>query len=55
LALGVGDPAAAWVGRRWGTLKILGRKSLQGTLAFVAAATLVVGIWGLVFLGFNHL
>jgi dolichol kinase len=53
LALGVGDPAAAWVGRRWGTLKILGRKSLQGTLAFAVAATLVVGFWALGFLGFD--
>lgn len=43
--LGVGDPAAALIGRRWGKTKLAGQRTLEGTLAFVAAsmlATLVV-------------
>lgn len=35
--LGVADPAAALVGRRFGRLRLRGSKTLEGTLAFVAA------------------
>ncbi|HCF60049.1 MAG TPA: hypothetical protein DFS52_18900 [Myxococcales bacterium] len=41
LVLGFADPAAAWFGRRFGTLKLYGKKSLQGSLAFLVAGTLV--------------
>ena len=34
LILGYADPIASVVGKRWGTFKIRGQKSLQGTLAF---------------------
>ena len=37
LALAVGDPAASLVGKRWGRRKLLGDKSLAGTLAFFGA------------------
>ena len=37
--LAVGDPMAALVGRRFGTIKLVNGRSLQGTLAFVAVAT----------------
>ena len=38
--LGVGDPAAGLVGRRWGRHVIHGGRTVEGTLAFVAAATI---------------
>jgi len=50
LALAVGDPAAGYVGRRWGRFRIVGGKSLEGTLAFMAAALLC----GLVYVGVSH-
>jgi dolichol kinase len=34
LALGVGDPAAAFVGSKFGQVKIYGKKTLEGTAAF---------------------
>lgn len=37
--LGIGDPAAAWVGRRYGRLGLVHGRTLEGTLTFVAAAT----------------
>lgn len=43
--LGLGDPMAGFVGRRWGRLKLYRGRSLQGSAAFVAAgavATLLV-------------
>lgn len=40
LTLGLGDPAAALVGRRWGKTRLRSGRSLEGTLAFVAVATL---------------
>ncbi|RME20701.1 MAG: hypothetical protein D6798_19885 [Deltaproteobacteria bacterium] len=40
--LGVADPVAALVGRRWGTWKLVHGRSLQGTLAFLVAGTVVV-------------
>ncbi|MBI5190426.1 MAG: hypothetical protein HZA22_07100 [Nitrospirae bacterium] len=39
--LACGDVAATTVGERWGTIKISGVKSLQGTLAFIVVASLV--------------
>jgi len=41
LALAFGDPAASLVGKRWGRLKLLGEKSLVGTLGFFGAALVV--------------
>ena len=47
--LGFGDPAAAFIGRRWGRIKLLNGRSLEGTLAFVVAgilaSALVLAIW----------
>ena len=40
LVLGVGDPAAALVGRRWGRVKLLNGRSLEGSVTFVATAGL---------------
>lgn len=40
LVLGFGDPVAALVGRRWGRIRLRGRKTLEGTLGFVAAAAI---------------
>jgi glycerol-3-phosphate acyltransferase PlsY len=37
--LACGDVAATTVGERWGTIKVSGSKSLQGTLAFLAASS----------------
>jgi dolichol kinase len=36
--LGVGDPIAGLVGRRWGKHKLLHGRSLEGSAAFVASA-----------------
>jgi dolichol kinase len=38
LALAVGDPAAAWVGRRYGRIRIGTGRSLEGTLAFTVTS-----------------
>lgn len=38
--LGLGDPAAAVVGRRWGTTKLIHGRSLEGSTAFVLAGGL---------------
>lgn len=43
-ALGFGDPAAAWVGRRWGRTRLRAARSLQGTIAFVAVTFAVTGL-----------
>lgn len=47
--LAVGDPTAALIGRRFGTVKLVNGRSLQGTLAFVAvslvASAAALGIW----------
>lgn len=42
--LGWGDPVAALVGRRWGKTALLNGRTLQGTLAFVAAGAAAAGI-----------
>ena len=41
LVLALGDPAASYVGRRWGTRR-LGGGSVQGSAAFLVVTTLVV-------------
>lgn len=41
LVLAFGDPAASLVGKRFGTRKLLGEKSLEGSLAFVGMAAAV--------------
>ncbi len=38
--LGLGDPIAAIVGRRWGRIRIVNGRSVEGTTAFIVAATL---------------
>ena len=38
--LGVADPVAALIGRRYGRHKLRGGKSLEGAMAFVASGTL---------------
>lgn len=38
--LAVADPAAATVGRRWGSIKLVNGRSLQGTLTFVVTGAL---------------
>ncbi len=47
--LGLADPAAAFVGRRWGRLRFKNGRSLEGTLTFVlvgaAAAFATLAIW----------
>lgn len=48
IVLGIGDPAAAFVGRRWGRTRLASGRSLEGSLGFVgfaglaAAATLAI-------------
>ena len=49
LALAIGDPVAAIVGKRWGTIKLRGQKSLQGSLGFLASAALAIGLFLTVF------
>ncbi len=49
LALGLGDPAAALIGRKWGLRKLYRRKSLAGTLGFFGVAMLAVLTWFAVF------
>jgi dolichol kinase len=43
LVLGLGDPAAGLVGRRFGRIRLANGKSLEGALAFVAAGALAAG------------
>ncbi len=49
LILAFGDPAAAWLGRRYGKLKLYRSKSLVGSLAFAGAGTLVAGTYLMLF------
>lgn len=39
--LGIGDPMAAFIGRRYGRIKLLHGRSLEGTLAFFVSGTVV--------------
>lgn len=47
--LGFGDPAAALIGRRWGKTQLINGRSLEGSAAFVIAASLacmvVFAVW----------
>lgn len=47
--LGLGDPMAALIGRKWGQIKLIGGRSLEGSLAFVAfgfaAAWATTALW----------
>lgn len=47
--LGLGDPAAGLVGRRWGKHPLVGGRTVEGSLAFVFVATLsalaVLALW----------
>jgi len=45
LALGFGDPAAQIIGKRFGRTKLVGQKSLQGVIAFIAATAIVSTIF----------
>ena len=40
VVLGVGDPLAALVGRRWGRIKLVNNRSLEGTTTFILSAGL---------------
>lgn len=42
LVLGFGDPVAGLVGRRWGRIKLVNGRSLEGTTAFAATAFVAV-------------
>jgi dolichol kinase len=41
VVLGVGDPAAAFIGRRWGRLRWVNERSVEGTLTLVVASVAV--------------
>lgn len=45
LVVGLGDPAASILGRRFGKRRIFGRKTWVGALSFVAAATLACTVF----------
>lgn len=49
VVLGIGDPIAALVGRRFGRIKLLHGRSLEGTLAFAVSATVATFAAFLVF------
>ena len=44
VVLGIADPIAAFVGRKWGTRVLRTGRSLEGTLAFFASATVAAGV-----------
>jgi dolichol kinase len=43
IVLGVADPAAALVGRRWGRIRLLNGRTLEGSLAFIVSGSVVAG------------
>ncbi|MFT3772815.1 MAG: hypothetical protein QM820_46095 [Minicystis sp.] len=45
IVLAFADPAAGFIGRRWGRTRIRAGRSLEGTLGFVAAGTLAAFAW----------
>lgn len=45
LCLAVGDPMAGIIGRKFGHIKLVGKRTLEGTLAFTLSASLAT--WGL--------
>ena len=44
LVLGMGDPVAALIGRRWGRHRILNGRSIEGTAAFVVSSWAVTSL-----------
>ena len=42
MALGLGDPAAAFIGRKWGRHKLVHNRSLEGTVAFFVVAAIAI-------------
>ncbi len=44
VVLGVADPIAGFVGRRWGSRSLRAGRSLQGTLAFFASGTFAAAV-----------
>jgi dolichol kinase len=40
VVLGIGDPCAALIGRRWGRVRLVHGRSLEGTLAFVVSGSI---------------
>lgn len=42
MALGLGDPAAAFIGRKWGRIKLVHNRSLEGTTAFFVVAAIAI-------------
>lgn len=47
IAVSVGDPAAAIIGRRFGKTRLRSGRSLEGTLAFIGVSTAVALPWAL--------
>lgn len=45
IVLAFADPAAGFIGRRFGKIRIRAGRSLEGTAAFVVAGTLAAGAW----------
>ena len=45
VVLGVADPAAGLIGRRFGRTRIRANRSLEGTLGFVVVGALAAGAW----------
>lgn len=45
LVLGLADPAAGLIGRRFGRTRLRANRSLEGTLGFVAVGALAAGVW----------
>lgn len=45
LILAVADPAAGYIGRRWGRTRLRARRSLEGTLGFLVTGGLVALAW----------
>ena len=50
LTLGLGDPAAALIGKRWGRHRLWKRKSLEGSLGFLVVSFVAVSLWFAAFL-----
>ena len=40
VVLGLADPAAAWVGRRWGQIQLVNGRTLEGSMAFALVGTI---------------
>jgi dolichol kinase len=45
VVLGIADPAAGLIGRRFGKTRLRANRSLEGTLGFVAVGALAAGVW----------